>query len=80
MLALKALPLALSLPALRADRLRVYQAWSMAILLYLCEGLVRATSDQGLSAHLAVIETLLSLMAFVGLLVYARTRRLQAAG
>ncbi len=78
MLALKVLPLVLSLPALRASRLRVYQAWSMGILLYLCEGLVRAASDTGLSANLAVIETVLAAVAFVALLLYSRGRRLQA--
>jgi len=78
MLALKVLPLALSLPALRASRLRAYQAWSMGILLYVCEGLVRATSDQGLSVSLAILETGLALIAFAALLMYARGRRLQA--
>ncbi len=79
LLALKVLPLVLSLPALRADRVRAYQAWSMAILLYLCEGLVRAVSDKGLSAQLAMIEIALALIAFVGLLAYARERRLLQA-
>ncbi|MCX7272599.1 MAG: DUF2069 domain-containing protein [Burkholderiales bacterium] len=78
MLALKVLPLALSIPALRASRLRAYQAWSMGILLYLCEGLVRATSDRGLSVPLAILETVLALIAFVALLAYARGRRLPA--
>lgn len=78
MLALKVLPLALSLPALRASRLRAYQAWSMGILLYVCEGLVRATSDQGLSVSLAILETGLALIAFAALLMYSRGRRLQA--
>ena len=74
LLALKVLPLVFSLPALRASRLRVYQAWSMGILLYLCEGLVRAASDHGLSASLAVIETVLAAIAFGALLLYARVR------
>ena len=78
LLALKVLPLVFSLPALRASRLRVYQAWSMGILLYLCEGLVRAASDTGLSAKLAIIETVLAAIAFAALLLYARGRRLQA--
>ena len=78
LLALKVLPLVFSLPALRASRLRVYQAWSMGILLYLCEGLVRAASDTGLSANLALVETVLAAIAFAALLMYARGRRLQA--
>lgn len=78
MLALKVVPLALSIPALRASRLRAYQAWSMGILLYLCEGLVRATSDSGLTVPLAILETVLALIAFLALLAYARARRLPA--
>jgi uncharacterized membrane protein len=78
MLALKALPLVLALPPLRASRLRTYQAWSMGILLYLCEGLVRATTDRGLSATLAAIETLLAAIAFAAILVHVRARRLTA--
>lgn len=75
MLALKAVPLVLALPALRASRLRAYQAWSMGILLYLCEGLVRASSDRGLSAGLAVAETALATIAFAAILVYVHGRR-----
>jgi uncharacterized membrane protein len=79
MLALKALPLVLALPALRASRLRAYQAWSMGILLYLCEGLVRVASDRGPSVVLAAVETLLATIAFVAILVYVRARRQAAA-
>jgi uncharacterized membrane protein len=79
MLALKAVPLVLALPALRASRLRAYQAWSMGILLYLCEGLVRASSDRGLSAGLAVAETVLATLAFAAILAYVQARRRAAA-
>lgn len=75
LLALKVLPLVLGIPGLRAGRLRNYQAWSMGILIYLCEGLVRATSDPWLSARLAVIEVILSVLVFCALLVYVRVRR-----
>lgn len=78
LLALKAVPLALAIPALRAGRLRAYQAWSMAILIYLCEGLVRATSDAPPSAWLAALETVLALVAFGAILAYTRARRLAA--
>ena len=74
-LALKVLPLVLGIPGLRAWRLRSYQAWSMGILIYLCEGLVRATSDTGLSARLAALETVLALIAFAALLLHVRARR-----
>jgi len=79
MLALKAVPLVLALPALRASRLRTYQAWSMGILLYLCEGLVRVASDRGPSVALAAIETVLATIAFAAILIYVRARRLAAA-
>ena len=62
----------------RAGRLRADQAWSMAILIYLCEGLVRATSDAPPSAWLAILEAVLALAAFGAILVYTRARRLAA--
>ena len=75
LLALKVLPLALALPALARGSLRAYQWWSMGILLYLCEGLVRATSDRGPSVWFAVAETALAGLAFGALLVAVRMRR-----
>lgn len=75
LLALKVVPLALAMPALARGRLRAYQWWSMGILLWLCEGLVRATSDRGPSAALAVVETVLAGVAFGALLVAARAHR-----
>ena len=45
LLALKALPLIAALPAFLGGRIRAYQWWSMLILLYLCEGIVRGMSD-----------------------------------
>lgn len=75
MLALKAVPLLIALPGIARGRVRSYQIWSMGILAYFCEGLVRATSDQGLSATLAAIEVLLSLVAFTGILLYVRALR-----
>jgi uncharacterized membrane protein len=73
LLALKVIPLALAIaPLLRAKR-KVFQWWSMLIMIYLTEGLVRATSDRGLSAHLAWIEVGLCAMAFTGILLYTKT-------
>lgn len=76
LLALKVIPLALALPAIAGGRVRAYQWWSMLVLIYLAEGLVRATSDQGTSASLALLETLLAAVAFVSILFYVRRRRL----
>ncbi|NLD67796.1 MAG: DUF2069 domain-containing protein [Limnobacter sp.] len=75
LMALKVVPLAIALPAIAAGRLRAYQWWSMLILLYFVEGAVRATSDAGLSAALAAIETLLSVLAFASILLYVRAIR-----
>ena len=75
LLAIKVLPLALGLPGLFASRVRAFQGWSMGILAYLCEGLVRATSDRGPSVPLAWIETVLAAAAFVAILVYVRARQ-----
>ena len=75
LLALKVLPLAAALPALRRGGVRVYQWWSMGVLLYLCEGAVRATSDRGLSAQLAALEGVLAAIAFFAILGYVRAAR-----
>jgi uncharacterized membrane protein len=69
-LSLKVVPLVLALPALIAGRVRMFQWWSMAILLYLTEGLVRATSDPGFSRQLAWIEVTLATIAFLAILAY----------
>lgn len=72
LLALKVLPLVLAIPALiRASRY-AFQWWSMLLMIYLTEGLVRATSDKGLSAQLAWIEVVLSTIAFICILLYTR--------
>ena len=79
MLALKVLPLVLALPAIFRGRVRTYQWWSMGILAYLCEGLVRATSERGTSALLAGGEIALSCLAFGGILAFVRAARAAAA-
>jgi uncharacterized membrane protein len=73
-LALKALPICLLLPGLIKRRLYSYQALSLLILLYLAEGLVRATSDRlANSVLLAWGEVALSLIIFVSVLMYTHT-------
>ena len=74
-LALKVVPLALGLPSIARGRVRAYPWWSMGILLYLCAGLVRATSDRGASAVLAWIETALVALAFAAILGHVRAAR-----
>lgn len=74
-LALKTVPLAMALPALARGHVRAWQWWSMLILGYFAEGLVRATSDRGHSAALAALEAALAAIAFTGILLYLRRAR-----
>ncbi|MCM5571953.1 DUF2069 domain-containing protein [Burkholderiaceae bacterium FT117] len=79
LLALKVVPLVAALPAIAGGKVRAYQWWSMGVLLYLTEGLVRATSDTGPSVPLAVAESLLAATAFLAILGYVRSKRRAAA-
>lgn len=74
-LMLKALPLLLPLPGLLKGKRYAYQWSSLLILLYLCEGLVRATSDTGLSQSLGIIETVLATVFFVSVLAFCYATR-----
>jgi uncharacterized membrane protein len=55
-----------------AGRRRTYQWASMFILAYLVEGCVRAWSDRGLSAGLAMAEAVLAVIFFSSAVIYAR--------
>ncbi|VCU72151.1 hypothetical protein PIGHUM_04247 [Pigmentiphaga humi] len=72
MLILKAVPLLLPLRGILRGRLYTYQWASMLILLYLMEGVVRATSDPGRSAHVAWVEVALSAVFFWSAVLYVR--------
>lgn len=71
-LVLKVLPLLAALRGMLHARRYTFQWMSLAVLIYFTEGTVRATSDHGLSAQLALIETVLSLVLFAACLIYAR--------
>jgi len=72
-LLLKALPLAFPLRGVLRGDLYTFQWASMLSLLYLMEGLVRATSDpSGASAVLAWAEVGLSLAFFLSAIFYVR--------
>ncbi|MCO5101190.1 MAG: DUF2069 domain-containing protein [Burkholderiaceae bacterium] len=79
LLSLKTVPLVLALPGIAAGRLRVYQWWSMLILGYLTEGVVRTASDAGLAARLATVEIALAVVAFTSIVLYVRAVRREAA-
>ncbi|MEE9330997.1 MAG: DUF2069 domain-containing protein [Methylophilaceae bacterium] len=75
LLILKALPLLMPLFGILKGKRYTYQWSSMLILLYLTEGIVRAWSDQGLSASLAMVEIMLSVVFFICTIFYARYTR-----
>lgn len=52
-----------------------YKWLSLLIQFYLLEGLVRATSDSGLSQTLAIAETLLALVIFICCIAFVRQTR-----
>ena len=75
LLILKAVPLLLPLFGILKGRRYTYQWSSMFILLYFTEGAVRAWSDTGVSAKLALIEVVLSLIFFMCTIFYAKLTR-----
>jgi uncharacterized membrane protein len=72
MLALKSLPLLAPLFGVLRGRRYTFQWAAMLILLYLMEGLVRATTEVGISRVLAILETVLALTFFCSTIAYAR--------
>jgi uncharacterized membrane protein len=78
LLAFKVLPLVFGLAAFRKDRLRHYQLWTMLILAYLCEGVVRGMSDAAPSSMLGWLEALLAAAIYVSLTRYVQLRRREA--
>jgi uncharacterized membrane protein len=72
MLVLKTLPLLLPLFGILRGNRYTYQWASMLILVYFTEGVVRAWSEHGLSAGLAFLEILLSLIFFGCAIFYAK--------
>jgi uncharacterized membrane protein len=80
LLALKALPLVLALPALARGRVRAYQWWSMLMLVYVCEGAVRAVSDPTPTGRLlGALALALSAIAWVAILAHVRAVRRSGA-
>ncbi|MDP3678806.1 MAG: DUF2069 domain-containing protein, partial [Methylotenera sp.] len=71
LLMLKAVPLLLPLFGILRGKRYTYQWASMFILLYFTEGVVRAWSDGGISAQLASVEIVLSVIFFGCAIFYA---------
>jgi uncharacterized membrane protein len=74
-LALKALPLLWIAPGITRGRMYTYRASTMLILAYFTEGVVRAWSDGGMSANLAVAEIVLSVVFFGAAIAWVRASR-----
>jgi uncharacterized membrane protein len=73
-LALKVLPLCVPLAGLLRHRMYTYRWVSLMVWIYFIEGVVRAYSDRGLSAQLAMAEVVLCLTLFASCVVYVKTR------
>lgn len=72
--ALKVLPLALPLPGLLSHRMYTYRWLSLLVWLYFTEGIVRATSESGLSSALAWGQVVLCLGLFAACALHVRLR------
>lgn len=75
MLILKTVPLLLPLFGILRGKRYTYQWASMFILIYFTEGAVRAWSDAGLSAQLALAEVALTVIFFCCAIFYAKLTR-----
>ena len=78
-LALKALPLCIPLAGLLKNRLYTYRWVTLFVWLYFIEGVVRAASERGVGALLALIEVGLTIALFVACAVHVRWRLGHAA-
>ena len=74
LLAIKVLPLCLPLAGLLRNRMYTYRWVSLIVWLYFVEGAVRAYSDRGLSARLALLEAALCLILFAACVLHVRMR------
>lgn len=73
-LALKALPLCIPLVGLLKNRLYTYRWVSLALWLYVTEGVVRAWGDKPPGNILALLQVILCLQLFAACLLHIRLR------
>lgn len=73
-LAVKALPLVLAVPGVLAWRVYTFRWLSLVLWLYVAEGAVRAASDRGLGAPLALLEVALCVVLFAACAAHIRWR------
>ncbi|MGC2519014.1 MAG: DUF2069 domain-containing protein [Burkholderiales bacterium] len=74
-LMLKALPLLAPLFGVLHGRRYTFKWAVLLVLLYFAEGLMRSFADGGVSARLALLEALLTLVFFVSAIGYVRLTR-----
>jgi uncharacterized membrane protein len=74
-LALKVLPLLAPLFGVLRGKRYTFQWAPVLILLYFCEGIVRAWSERGTGQWLALTEVLLSIIFVVAAVTYVRANR-----
>lgn len=72
--AIKVLPLVAALPGAWRRRLHTLRWLSLLVWLYVCEGLVRATSERGASRWLAIAQTAVALLLFTACVLDIRRR------
>lgn len=78
-LALKVLPLALTLAGILKFRMVTYRWVSLLVWVYFTEGVVRAISESGIVVGLALAEILLCLLLFAACVMHVRWRLRRAA-
>ncbi|MFC7410433.1 DUF2069 domain-containing protein [Hydrogenophaga atypica] len=71
---IKIVPLLPALPGLLKNRMYTYRWLSLMVWLYFTEGVVRATSESGLSAGLATLQVVLCVALFVACTLHIRLR------
>lgn len=73
-LAIKVLPLVLCLAGLWRHRMYTFRWLSLLLWLYFLEGVIRATTERGVSMVLAILEIVLCVVLFACCSVYIRRR------
>ena len=73
-LALKVLPLVLCVAGLWRHRMYTFRWLSLLLWLYFMEGVIRATTERGVSMVLAILEIALCIVLFACCSVYIRWR------
>jgi uncharacterized membrane protein len=71
---LKVVPLAFAVPGLLKCRLYTYRWVSLLVWVYVAEGALRATTEQGPAQALAIAEVALSMLLFAACALHVRSR------